>query len=336
MKILILGGTSFFGKELAVLLCKKERNEVTVFSRRCPIPGMPPEIRQVRGDRTVRPDLVRMSVEKWDVVIDNICFSSEDAKTAVEVFSGRMGLWVFTSSEAVYYTLKGISSPYRELHPGLLEDNEKMRSAGDFWSYAFGKKDAEKVFLDAYRDKKFPVAIARMPIVVGPCDSTLRAYSYWIRIADGGPLLLPGIEFSKRFISSRDAARTLHTLAFARSVSGEAFNFGDSVPINLREFVDLSASIMNRAAEKIPVAFEWLKEKGIKPSFSPFSGRSDTVMDLTKAEKVLNWRSSQTRDWMKDAIEWFFMKYSGPAPENYAGRKMELELAEAWIKEVRK
>ncbi len=113
MKILILGGTSFFGKETAIRL-HKAGNEVTVFSRRAPVDGLPLDIRQTRGDRTVEIDLSRMSVEPWDVIIDNICYTAEDAQKAIRVFNGRTGLYLFTSSASVYSILKGASSPYRE------------------------------------------------------------------------------------------------------------------------------------------------------------------------------------------------------------------------------
>lgn len=305
------------------ILCSKRGDDVTVFSRRCPVYGLPPKIKQVRGDRTVRPDLVRMSIDKWDVVVDNICFGPEDAQNAVEVFGGRVGLWIFTSSVSVYYTFKGITSPYREIHTELLDVNEELRGHSDFFEYAFGKKDAEKVFLNAWKEKKFPVSIIRFPIVIGPGDPTLRAYSYWLRIVDGSPLLLPGSVFRKSVIYSKDAAKALDTVARGRGVLGEVFNFGDSVAVSLREWVDLSASIMNRAVEKIPVTFERLKERGIKPSFSPYSSRCDAVMDLEKVEKAFNWKSSQMRDWMKETIDWFFLKYQGPAPDNYSGRKTE-------------
>ena len=82
MRILILGGTSFFGKEAAIRL-SKAGNEVTVFSRRAPVEGLPLDIRQTRGDRTVEIDLSRMSVEPWDAIIDNICFTAAAEKRAI-------------------------------------------------------------------------------------------------------------------------------------------------------------------------------------------------------------------------------------------------------------
>jgi len=326
MKVLILGGTGFFGKELT-LSCALRGDEVTVFSRRCPIDGLPPKIRQVRGDRSVRPDLMRLSIEKWDVIFDNICFSPEDASVAIEAFTGRTGLLVFTSSEAVYYTLSSASSPFRETHTEIFPEDTVLRSKGEFFRYAFGKKDAERVYIKAWDETRFPVSIARFPIVIGPADPTLRAYSYWIRIADDGQILAPGMEFLKRVIYSGDAAKALQILASSRNVSGQIFNFGECIPVTLREWIILSASIMGKKPVTIPVTFEWLKEKGVRPDFSPFSSRKDYVIDLSKAIEKLGWSSSVMRDWMTKTIDWHFMKYSGPPPADYAGRKKELELA---------
>ena len=49
MRILILGGTSYFGKEAAIRL-QQAGNEVTVFSRRVPVDGLPLDIKQVVGE----------------------------------------------------------------------------------------------------------------------------------------------------------------------------------------------------------------------------------------------------------------------------------------------
>ena len=101
MKILILGGTRFFGRETAIRLLEAG-NEVTVFSRRAPVDDLPLDIRQSRGERTVEIDLNRMATESWDVIIDNICYTREDAQKAIRVFNGRAGLYIFTSSISVY------------------------------------------------------------------------------------------------------------------------------------------------------------------------------------------------------------------------------------------
>ncbi len=324
MKILILGGTRFFGKELAVS-CSKKNCAVTVFSRKCPIDGLPPEIKQTRGDRGLKQDLLRMSLGTWDIVVDNICSGADEAEAAVEAFSGRTGLWLFTSSSEIYRVLKGAASPFREIHADTLEEDRAKRASGGC-GYAFGKRAAEKIFLSACAEKKFPACILRLPAVIGPDDPTLRAYSYWLRIADGSPLLLPGYASKQRFISSADAVNAVETAAYSKHSKSNVFNFGDSRVLTLSDWVDISAEIMGRKAEKIPVSWDWLEKRNISADFSPYSCVSDQVIDISKAEREFNWTSEPLQSWMKRSIDCFFSQYAGPRPENYSGRKKELEI----------
>jgi len=328
MKILILGGTSFFGKETARLLLKGG-NEVTVFSRRAPVEDLPLDVTQSRGDRTVEIDLARMATTVWDAVIDNICYTAEDAQKAVRVFNGRTGLYIFTSSASVYSALQGASAPYREIQTDLLPIRTDLGSK-PYYAYASGKYGAERVFLEAFKEKSFPTIIVRPPVVIGPGDNTLRAYSYWLRLSDGGPLILPNPAVSSRYIFSKDMARAFESLLFAKDLYGQAFNFGDSNIISLQDFIKLSARIMHKEPEIVVPDHPWLKTNGFNFEASPFSGASDFIVDISKAEKQLDWRSTDMHEWLEETITWFFFKYMGPMPKNYASRKKELELAQQW------
>ncbi|MEA3306166.1 MAG: NAD-dependent epimerase/dehydratase family protein [Elusimicrobiota bacterium] len=326
MKILILGGTSFFGREFAIQ-AHKAGHEVTVFSRRCPTNGLPLDIKQVRGDRSVHVDIIRMSVDFWDVIIDNICYSPKDAESAVKAFDGRVGQYIFTSSEFVYSALDGASSPYRERHTEIFKENSSLRENEDY-QYAFNKLDAENIFLSAFKEKKFPISIIRFPVVIGPNDPTLRAFSYWVRLSDGKPLLLPGAIFSRRYIYSKDAARAFETLISAKNTEGETYNFGDNQTINLDDFIKLSANIMTKKADIIYPEFDWLKENSFNFESSPFTTLTDFNLDISKVQKAFDWKSTDINIWLKETINWFFFKYTGSLPKNYALRKEELLLAE--------
>ena len=327
MRILILGGTSFFGKETAIRL-HKAGHEVTVFSRRAPVEGLPLDIRQTRGDRTVEIDLSRMAVEPWDVIIDNICFNAEDAQKAIRVFSGRTGLYLYTSSASVYSVLEGSSSPFRENQTELLGLKPQLKEK---YAYGLGKYAAEREYLNAFLEKKFPAAIIRPPVVIGPNDPTLRAYSYWLRLAGGGPLFLPGFAFKNRFIFSKDLARAIEALIYSEAPYGKAYNLGDSQPLTLDDFVKISARVMHKEAEILYPDYSWLKENGFNFEASPFSMGGDFVLDIAKAEKELDWASKPAAAWLEETINWYLFSYTGPAPANYSSRKLELEVAKKWI-----
>ncbi len=326
MRILILGGTNFFGKEAAIRL-HKAGNDVTIFSRCAPVDGLPLDIRQARGDRTVEIDLSRMAVEPWDAVIDNICYTAEDARKAIRVFNGRTGLYLFTSSAAIYSILAGSSSPFREKQAELLPLRAPLKEK---YAYSLGKYEAEREYLKAYTETRFPAAILRPPVVIGPNDPTLRAYSYWLRLADGGPLFLPGFAFNNRFLFSRDAARALEALIYAKAPQGKTYNFGDSQTMTLDDFVRLSARIMHREAEILYPEYSWMKENGFDFAATPFSMGGDFVLDISKAESELGWTSTPAAAWLEETINWYLFSYTGPAPKNYASRKAEMSLVEKW------
>lgn len=326
MRILILGGTSFFGREAAIRL-QQAGNDVTVFSRRAPVDGLPLDIRQTRGDRTVEADLNRMAVEPWDAVIDNICYTAEDAQKAIRVFSGRTGIYLYTSSASIYSVIDGASSPFRETQAELLPLKAQLKEK---YAYGLGKYGAEAEFLKAFAERKFPAVVIRPPVVIGPHDPTLRAYSYWLRLADGGPVFLPGPSFRNRFIFSKDLARAMETVLYAAAPYGKAYNFADSQVLTLEDFAKLSARIMHSRADLLTPDYAWLKENGFDFESSPFSMGGDFVLDTARAEKDFGWASTPADRWLEESIRWFLESYAGPAPKNYAGRKRELELAEKW------
>jgi nucleoside-diphosphate-sugar epimerase len=332
MKILILGGTSFFGREFAIKAFN-EGNKVSVFSRKAPTDNLPLDIKQIRGDREFEPDLARLSIENWDIVFDNICYSPESAQKALKYFSGRVGLYIFTSSEAVYYLIRDLSNPFRENHTDIFKDNIEFKKGG-FWDYASGKLKAEQIFLAAFREQKFPVSIIRLPIVIGPYDNTLRAYSYWLRIADGFNFFAPGYNFSRRFAYSRDLANWIYILANnPENATGEIFNLADENIISLYDFLKISADIMAKELKLLPADFAWLKENGFDLSASPYSSKRDYIIDNAKSKEVLNLQFTDIRTWLTESIDWFLSNYAGLKPINYSNRQKEIELAKLWIKE---
>ncbi|MDD2773365.1 MAG: NAD-dependent epimerase/dehydratase family protein [Elusimicrobiales bacterium] len=330
MKILVLGGTRFFGREFALLRAKKG-DRVTVFSSLCPSADLPDTISQIHGDRRSLPDLQDLARTRWDVVVDNICFTPEEAEIAGKAFAGRAGLWIFSSTGDVHLTLQGAASPFDESMADRLPEDPRIR-AGNLEPYGQGKRDAEKVFLRLHEAGAFPVSIARFPAAIGPRDPKLRAHSYWLRLADGGPVILPdGGLYYRRYIWSGDAARALETLAtHKQKAEGEIYHFGETAPITLREWLELSAFLMQLKPELVSIPMDWLAKNGFSPDWSPYYHPGNYVLGIMKAETLLDWKSADRKKWMAETIAWYFSEYSGHKPENYAHRAAELELVKRW------
>ncbi|MCX7752152.1 MAG: NAD-dependent epimerase/dehydratase family protein [Blastocatellia bacterium] len=330
MRILVLGGTRFFGLQLVHRLVE-EGHQVTVLTRGRTPASLPPSVERLVGDRQQATALREaVGTRTWDVVIDNIGFTAEDSRLAIEVFAGRTKRFLFTSTAAVYSCLEGVMNPYREDDTERLP--ERAQARGDpRLAYGFGKLEAERVLQRAYREQGFPVTILRLPVVIGPRDHTLRAYSYWVRLKDHAPLILPdGGRTDCRFIFSGDVVRAfLRLLEEERSI-GHVYNFAQEEIVSVREFVKLSAEILETGVETVDIPLQWLRAQGIAPTFSPYSASRSWILDISKAQWELGWRSTPWREWMRASIEWFEREYQGPPPENYFHRAEELQLIERW------
>ncbi len=327
MRILVLGGTRFFGLELVHRLAA-EGHQVTILTRGLTEAPLPPSVERLVGDRQKAASLREaIGSRTWDVVVDNIGFTAEDARLAVDVFAGQTRRFLFTSTAAVYSCLQGLVNPYRE------EDTERLPERAHPDPYGYGKLCAERVLQQAYRERSFPVTIVRLPIVIGPRDHTLRAYSYWVRLKDRAPLILPdGGRISWRFIYSKDVVRAFLRLLEEERAVGQVYNIAQEEIISVREFVKLSAEILGTGVETVDIPLQWLRAQGIEPTFSPYSIPRSWIVDIAKAQCQWGWRSTPWRQWMQETIEWFEHHYQGPPPENYFRRAEELHLIERWRK----
>jgi len=328
MKILVLGGTRFFGMEFARQRANKG-DRVTVFSRRAPVEELPASITQLCGERRIAGELRDLALTRWDAVIDNLCFNQEDAAMALEAFAGRAGLYIMTSSGDVHLTLDGAQSPFDEEMADRLPEKP---GAHQEQPYGWGKRSAEKLFLRAHLAADFPACVVRFPIVIGPNEPKLRAYSYWLRLTDSGPVIVPdGGRTYRRYIYSGDAVRALSTLVdLPEKASGHVFHFGDTVPVTLWEWLEMSASILERKPELVSIPYTWLHEHGFNMAASPFSCPDDYVLGISKAEDVFGWKSTPRRKWLADTIHWYFYEYLDSKPANYATRVKEIELVRKW------
>jgi nucleoside-diphosphate-sugar epimerase len=330
IRVLILGGTRFFGLELVHRLSERGY-DVTVLTRGRTSAELPPSVEHLRGDRRDEASLrAAIGSRTWDIVVDNIGFTGPESDIALRVFEGRTGRFLFTSTAAVYYCLKDLVCPFKETDTETFPLREEARTDPRM-SYGYGKLQAERVLLTAYRDRGFPVTILRLPIVIGPRDFTLRAYSYWIRIKDGAPLILPdGGRLAWRFISSGDVVRAFFAVMENDRSVGQVYNVAQEEIVSLREWVKLSAKILDRPVELINIPSEWLSAQGITPDFSPYTVARSWILDIAKAQRELGWASTPWREWMEATIGWYERAYHGPPPENYFRRGDELALIDRW------
>ncbi|KHL93672.1 NAD-dependent dehydratase [Paenibacillus sp. IHB B 3415] len=269
-KVLVLGGTRFFGKRLVELLLRDGDSQVTILTRGVTEDDFGDRVTRLAVDRTDEAALERAVRNKdWDIVYDNICFSPDEAAAAARIFAGRTKRYILTSSLSVYNPQPDIltEADFDPAHYPL-----KLGGKADF-SYQEGKRLAETVLLQT---ADFPVAAVRFPIVLGTDDYTRRLHFHIEHVLAGQPIGIPNPQAEISFIRSDEAADFLHWLG-SSTLTG---------PVNACSDGTLTIGGVISIVEAITGLTAVIQREATDKDQSPFGIEESWVMDTAKARSA--------------------------------------------------
>ena len=187
MKVLVLGGTGVISREIVKLLIA-EQYEVTLYNRGRRDLQYSEGVRLMTGDRLEREKFESaMRNERFDAVIDMICFNEADARSTVAAFADSGAHIVICSSVAAY------KRPYRSVP--TVESAEELFDDPTF-PYAFDKAEVERYLNKVIAAGELPVTMIRPSLTFGPGAANMgvlrQNYGIIDRIRKGKPLVMFG------------------------------------------------------------------------------------------------------------------------------------------------
>ncbi len=255
MRVLMLGGTRFIGRHI-VGECLSRGDEVALLYRgRSPSPfaGL---ARHVLSDRRApTAEATAMLAEPWDVVIDTSATDVDDLRTVVAAL-GEVGGYVFVSTCGVYRRVAGCPV-LTERSPTIVADASHPARAS-----ATRKLRCER-YLRRNIDRRVPLLIARLGLVVGRFDDSER-FAYWLeRALRGGDVLVPMDPGQPiQLIDAADVARFLRDAADQR-LTGVVNVTGPRT--TARELLDGVLTAAARAATTWWVGEDFALAHGVRP-----------------------------------------------------------------------
>lgn len=283
MKVLILGGNRFFGKRLVRNLINK-KHAITLLNRGNIKDSFEGPIEKIVCDRNDKEGMrAAIGDKKWDIVFDQVCFDYHQAKDACELFSNKVGKYIFTSSQSVYEFGSDIQE--ESFNPKKYTFEELKTSNED---YGEAKKQAEKAFAEF---SNFPVIFARPCIVVGNDDYTGRFSFHVNQIKENRPIYFSNPDAKISFISSSLAADVLEKLMLS-NVEGP-INIASRGPISLQGFIQLLEEKMGKKAI--------LSDQKNGRDESPYGITENWYMNCDKL-KAVGIDSGEIRDWLPDLL----------------------------------
>ncbi|MDN4494518.1 NAD-dependent epimerase/dehydratase family protein [Ureibacillus aquaedulcis] len=265
-KILVFGGTRFFGKKLVEYLIA-EGHEVTIATRGKTEHSFGEKVNHSIVDRTNKDDLASAFANaQWDIIYDNICYSPNDALAACEIFDGKTKKYVFTSTMSTYTDL-GADLSEADFDPYTYEI--RFGNDGDY-SYGEGKRLAEAVF---FQKATFPVVAVRFPIVLGEDDYTRRLHFHVERVSEEKVISFLNMDARMSYILSDDAGDFLKFAGFSDIVG--PYNATSSGTYSLKELMRM---IEQNVGKKAKIALV-----GDEETRSPFAVPKDWFMSQEKS-----------------------------------------------------
>lgn len=236
MKILVIGGTLFIGRESVRRLAERG-HDVTVLHRRAQH-DLGPAIANAQADRADLATVSRIVGDgRFDAVVDMV-YDWEKGTPAEQVeATARSGgpllqRYVFMSSIAAY----GPGLDRRESDPLVPDDTPNL--------YAQQKASSERALFRLHAESGPAATTFRPPFVHGPRQPFYREAFFWDRLADGRPIVLPDAgDAPIQWVFVGDLAEACARAIETPEAAGEAFNIAHTEPLTQRRFVEMLAGI---------------------------------------------------------------------------------------------
>ncbi len=332
MNILIIGGTRNLGTFMVPQFIQRGYS-VTLLNRGLTYSELPKEIERLRADRT-NPDELRNALKgrSFDVVIDNALYKQAEAETIVNILDGKVGQFIFLSSGQIYLVREGLERPFSERdYDGRLMPAPKINTFGyEEWLYGVDKRRVEDTLFEAHARIGFPSTSLRLPMVNSERDHYNRTYAYFLRLQDGGPILVPSTpNFRLRHIYGQDVVTACLRLIDTGTGKGSAYNISQEETVSLDEFLELLARLMGQEAPPTIVRLrrDLLEANGFLPDCSPFSERWMSELDNTLSKSELGMTYTPLAEYLARIVR-YYHETPPPPPAGYRRRRAELLLVE--------
>ena len=281
MKILVVGGTRYFGIPMVNALLHNG-HEITIATRGNSKPNFYGSVEYVVVDRMSSASVKEaLGGRHFDLIIDKIAYSSNDVKALLENVSCDR------------YIQMSTCSVYPKEHADITEDEFKPEEYELHWidrieNYEETKRQAERAVFEFMNPDN--ISFVRYPIVMGENDYTGRLDFYIEHIRDQKPMIIDDIDTKMAFIYEKDA--------------------GDFIAYHAEHFVPGPINGCSKEAVKISDIIEYIEKRlGKKAVISqtgdnaPYNGIEDTLSFSTEKAESIGYRFRELKEWLYPLID---------------------------------
>ena len=276
MKILVVGGSYFFGR-VFVMQCAKE-HDVTVVNRGTySMENL--GAKQITGERH-DPMLWQGIREHYDVLVDFCAYEKGDIRLLLDSFGGSIGQYILISTIDVYQRTPG----------GFKNENtpfETRKFAGEAGEYIAGKVALEQEVSKVCPQMGVQYTVLRPATLYGPYNYAPRESLFIRLMVQQG--ILPHITDAAgkfQFVYVKDAAEAVKRCLLNEAAYGQAYNLCQDDVANYDLFYEALAQASDREVTELPLTCEQAKQQDFPLPF-PLTEEESLCCSNTKGKEEL-------------------------------------------------
>ncbi|MBQ9135590.1 MAG: NAD-dependent epimerase/dehydratase family protein [Lachnospiraceae bacterium] len=283
MKILVIGGTRYFGIHMVRELLA-QGHDVTIATRGNAMDEFGERVKRIVLERTSEESVKNaLSGKHYDVVIDKIAYCPNDIRYVMEAVS--CDKYIHMSSTSVYDPkhLNTVESDFDGTTKELIWCDRMA------FPYEEIKRQAECALWQTYADRNW-IAV-RYPFAIGADDYTKRLLFYVEHTMKSIPMYIDNLDYQMGYIRSDEAGKFMAFL-IDKDFRGAINGCADGT-ISLREIITY---VEQKTGTKA-----MLDENG---DVAPYNGEPEYSINTDKA-KALGFKFSRLQDWIYELLDYY-------------------------------
>ncbi|WP_162300609.1 NAD-dependent epimerase/dehydratase family protein [Anaerosacchariphilus polymeriproducens] len=238
MNILIMGGTRFVSKSLAIFLIDKG-HKVSIFTRNKIPVDYTGIVEHFIGDRKILADLQKIKEIDFDIVFDISAYELLDVKNLFSCLNKiSLKRYIFCSSGSVY-------SPTIEMAKEFSECGYNQ----NWGEYGLNKLKIEEFLMKEFEKYGLPISIVRPTYIYGKGNVLYREAFFFERIMQQKIIPIPDSDSKIQHIYIDDLLKIFEELMYLDKANGQVFNVTHPEEISWESLVKTAASVVGTEAK---------------------------------------------------------------------------------------
>ena len=273
MRVLIIGGTGLISTGIIKHLSTRGA-DISMLNRGQRENTLQTNVRQITGDRNdfaAFEKQFQSGGDRFDVVIDMICFNPQQAESDVRAFAGRCEQFIFCSTVCTYGT---------KIPPTVVIDEAFPQEP--ISEYGRNKVACERILLEAGTKGSFKTTVIRPSCTYGPGGRLIDNLEFdppaWDRIERGLPVLCSGDGLGLWVATHRDDVGKLFAYAALNPRTyGQSYNATRDENFTWRDYYAQAARALGKPANVLFMPADWIvkhdpKRFGLLREIAAFHG----------------------------------------------------------------